>query len=168
MPIVLVLIGSSFFSTLGDWIRYTFRKQNNDQRIKNSHMDSLHKHWLICTNMDSYIPGFGHGTIYWFLTLNKKENNLKPTLLGELWPSQNYQNVLELTQLHENSPDIPQRYKNNKKVSLYQFVTQALCRKHRRLWAFTGNKGRTLGNVFSFSLKPSLLSRCTGQNLSEM
>ena len=83
--------------------------------------------------MDSYIPGFGHGTIYWFLTLNKKENNLKPTLLGELWPSQNYQNVLELTQLHENSPDIPQRYKNNKKVSLYQFVTQALCGKHRRL-----------------------------------
>lgn len=65
--------------------------------------------------MDSYIPGFGHGAIYWFLTLNKKENNLKPTLLGELWPSQNYQNVLELTQLHENSPDIPQRYKNNKK-----------------------------------------------------
>ena len=78
-------------------------------------MDSLHKHWLICTNMDSYIPGFDHGTIYWFLTLNKKENNLKPTLLGELWPSQNYQNVPELTQLHENSPNIPKRYKSNKK-----------------------------------------------------
>ena len=115
MPIVLILIGSSFFSTLGDWIRYTFRKQNNDQGIKNSHMDSLHKHWLICTNMDNYIPGFDHGTIYWFLTLNKKENNLKPTLLGELWPSQNYQNVPELTQLHENSPNIPKRYKSNKK-----------------------------------------------------
>lgn len=110
--------------------------------------------WIHSTNLGWYWPirsviflGLVGQKNYWFQSLNKKKHNLKALLLRELCPYKNYQNVPQLTQLHENNPVVPKVNKIH--APLYQLVTQVLCRKHRRLCAYSGSKGRAVQDVIT-------------------
>ena len=86
--IVLTLTGSSYFSRLVDWIIHTSpnREWWGGQGIKDLFTDSLHKYWLYSTAMNSCIL-VGQA---WkgLLPLDKKEQKLTESLLGEIWSSQ--------------------------------------------------------------------------------
>lgn len=84
-----------------NWLNLVFIQEgiNGGRGFKDSIIDSQHKHWLSFTNRVSYSQGCVTGKRVLVPDSEKIKQNLKTSLLGNLWPDQLNQNVPQLKRL---------------------------------------------------------------------
>ena len=135
--------GSSFFSRLVDWIRYTFRQQRMMGWLSNQGLIQGFTSQILIPILPTQTIFESNKKVIIGPAIGQEKAKVENIIVWDLWSNQNYQKIPELKQLHKHNDVVP---KGEKKYPfLYQLVTQVLCRKHRRLWTYSGSKGRALG-----------------------